>query len=109
MIVATGNRVPLNTQAPPTLPGMLSTAGHRDQSSVATRTPSLQITAKSRGRHAGSSDGLETLNLPQPALQLVPTRGAAVDRAPEDGGRRMRIRPSGPSLHASQVSSVGWI
>jgi|SRR6185503_14488600 len=74
MIVATGKRVPLNTQAPPTLPGMLSTAGHRGQSSVATRTPSLQITAKSRGGQAGSSDGSETVNSPQPALELVPTR-----------------------------------
>jgi hypothetical protein len=33
--VATGRRVPLNTQAPLTLPGMLSTAGHWDQSSAA--------------------------------------------------------------------------
>ena len=35
MTVATGRRVPLNTQAPLTLPGMLSTAGHWDQSSAA--------------------------------------------------------------------------
>lgn len=35
MTVATGRRVPLNTQAPLTLPGMLSTAGHWDQSSNA--------------------------------------------------------------------------
>jgi hypothetical protein len=33
--IATGVRVPLNTQAPLTLPGMLSTAGHWDQSSEA--------------------------------------------------------------------------
>jgi len=33
--VATGIRVPLNTQAPLTFPGTLSTAGHFDQSSVA--------------------------------------------------------------------------
>jgi hypothetical protein len=31
----TGSRVPLNTQAPLTLPGMLSTTGHWDQSSAA--------------------------------------------------------------------------
>ncbi len=31
-IVATGIRVSLNTHAPPRLPGMLSTAGHCDQS-----------------------------------------------------------------------------
>src|SRR5262245_48589211 len=73
MIVATGKRVPLNTQAPPTLPGILSTAGHRDQSRVATRTPSLQTTAKSRGRHAGSSDGSEIGFSPQLAGHLVPT------------------------------------
>jgi hypothetical protein len=30
-----GSRVPLNTQAPLTLPGMLSTTGHWDQSSAA--------------------------------------------------------------------------
>src|SRR5689334_5768276 len=60
MIVATGKRVPLNTQAPLTLPGMLSTAGHRDQSSTATRTPSLQITAKWGARHAGSCHGSKT-------------------------------------------------
>src|SRR5690349_19888683 len=33
----TGMRVPLNTQAPLTLPGMLSTAEHCDQSSDATQ------------------------------------------------------------------------
>src|SRR5207245_11778092 len=32
----TGMRVPLSTHAPLTLPGMLSTAGHCDQSSAAT-------------------------------------------------------------------------
>jgi hypothetical protein len=47
--------VPLNTQAPLTLPGMLSTAGHWDQSRAdILETPSLQITAKRRDRHAGS-------------------------------------------------------
>jgi hypothetical protein len=35
MTVTTGSRVPLNTQAPLTLPGMLSAAGHWDQSSTA--------------------------------------------------------------------------
>src|SRR5713226_5522159 len=39
--VATGMRVPLKTHAPLTLPGMLSTAGHCDQSS-AILTSSLQ-------------------------------------------------------------------
>ncbi len=34
--VETGIRVPLNTHAPLTLPGMLSTAGHWDQSRIAT-------------------------------------------------------------------------
>ncbi len=34
--MATGIRVPLKTQAPLTFPGMLSTAGHCDQSSAAT-------------------------------------------------------------------------
>src|SRR5437763_17180206 len=34
----TGIRVPLNTQAPLTLPGMLSTAEHCDQSRIATRS-----------------------------------------------------------------------
>src|ERR1022692_3997320 len=33
--IETGMRVSLNTQAPLTLPGMLSTAGHCNQSSVA--------------------------------------------------------------------------
>ncbi len=46
MTVATGRRVPLNTQAPLTFPGILSTAGHWDQSSAAMNSPpSLQITA----------------------------------------------------------------
>jgi hypothetical protein len=41
MTVATGNQVSLNTHAPLTLPGMLSTAGHRDQSRVAMFVPSF--------------------------------------------------------------------
>jgi hypothetical protein len=32
----------------------------------------LQITAKCRGRHAGSSGGSKALDLPQPPVQLVP-------------------------------------
>ena len=44
MTVATGRRVPLNTQAPLTFPGMLSTAGHWDQSSDAmVGTPSSRL------------------------------------------------------------------
>src|SRR2546426_1041851 len=39
MTVATGKRVPRNTHAPLTLPGMLSTAAHWDQSRVATAQP----------------------------------------------------------------------
>jgi hypothetical protein len=39
MTVATGMRVPLNTQAPPTLSGTLSTARHFDQSSAAMHRP----------------------------------------------------------------------
>ena len=78
MIVATGKRVPLNTLAPLTLPRMLSTTRHRDQSRAATRTPWLQITAKSRAGQAGSSDGSETVDSPQPALQPVPTRENAL-------------------------------
>src|SRR5437870_10323382 len=55
MTVATGRRVPLNTQAPLTLPGTLSTIGHCDQSSAAiSRPPSFQITADCLGRHSGS-------------------------------------------------------
>src|SRR5450631_1166106 len=38
-IAATGIRVPRNTHAPLTLPGMLSTAGHCDQSRVAMLLP----------------------------------------------------------------------
>src|SRR5258708_37968129 len=37
-----GMRVPLSTQAPLTFPGMLSTAGHCDQSSAATEGFSFQ-------------------------------------------------------------------
>src|SRR5260221_12517029 len=37
--VATGIRVSLNTHAPLTLPGMLSTAGHWDQSRIAMFVP----------------------------------------------------------------------
>jgi len=40
--VATGRRVSWNTQAPPTLPGILSTAEHRDQSRLATVAPSFR-------------------------------------------------------------------
>ena len=38
-IVCTGIRVPFSTQAPLTFPGMLSTAGHWDQSSCAIDRP----------------------------------------------------------------------
>src|ERR1035437_1734939 len=37
----TGVRVPLSTHAPLTFPGMLSTAGHCDQSRLMIRAPSL--------------------------------------------------------------------
>src|SRR5450631_1278545 len=40
-IAATGTRVPLNTHAPLRLPGMLSTAGHCDQSRLAMFIPSF--------------------------------------------------------------------
>jgi predicted nuclease of predicted toxin-antitoxin system len=52
---ATGVRVPRNTQAPLTLPGMLSTTGHYDQSSEAIdRPPSgVQFTGYRLGRHVG--------------------------------------------------------
>jgi len=41
--MATGIRVPLKTQAPLTFPGMLSTAGHCDQSSAATEGFSFRL------------------------------------------------------------------
>src|SRR5262249_29779824 len=55
--IATGVRVPLNPQAPLTLPGMLSTAGQRDQSSDAIRrSPSgSQLKAPRHGRHAAGA------------------------------------------------------
>ena len=84
MTVATGRRVPLNTQAPLTLPGMLSTAGHRDQSRAATvQTPWLQITANCRARHIGSSHGPKPFNLPQPRVELVPSRESAAHHLPD--------------------------
>src|SRR5713226_6916674 len=41
--MATGMRVPLSTHAPLTFPGMLSTAGHCDQSSAATEGFSFRL------------------------------------------------------------------
>jgi hypothetical protein len=53
MTVATGRRVSRNTHAPLTLPGMLSTAGHCDQSSVAMIiAPSFLRAALFEGVHA---------------------------------------------------------
>jgi hypothetical protein len=55
MTVATGKRVPGNTHAPLTLPGMLSTAGHWDQSRVAIGLLSFHrclFTTLRRRRHA---------------------------------------------------------
>src|SRR5437762_2447618 len=73
MTVATGNRVPLNTHAPPTLSGTLSTAGQFDQSSAAMdRSPSLQLTGSRRVRHAGSCCASKALDPSQPAHQMVP-------------------------------------
>jgi hypothetical protein len=45
-------RVFLNTQAPLTFPGMLSTAGHRDQSSGIVLVPFFQSISKQRCSHA---------------------------------------------------------
>src|ERR1022692_1964910 len=61
----TGTRVPRNNQAPLTLPGMLSTAGHGDQSRVAVaivRSPSFRV------RHRGK--GCQVLERTQPGLPL---------------------------------------
>src|SRR5579862_2297289 len=69
---AAGVRVPLNTHAPLTLPGTLSTAGHWDQSSAAiTISCSIQLTRSScddrnlAGSHVLSfnSEGRESLGL----------------------------------------------
>src|SRR4030095_9311427 len=47
---ATGVRVPLNTQAPLTLPGTLSTAGHSDQSRAAMHRPPSDSSLRDIGR-----------------------------------------------------------
>src|SRR5258706_11450563 len=66
--VATGMRVSLNTHAPLTLPGMLSTAGHCDQSRVAMFLPPFHrklfatvrggVTRKEKTRHVADSSVL---------------------------------------------------
>jgi len=61
--VATGVRVPLNTHAPLRLPGMLSTAGHCDQSRVAillhrSFLPQLGGATRGEGRKALGSPAL---------------------------------------------------
>src|SRR5947208_17163531 len=87
MTVATGRRVPLNTQAPPTLPGTLSTAGHRDQSSAAMNRPParLQLTGCRPGRHARSCSASETVQSPQPVRDLVPTGERLAHDSPLEG------------------------
>src|ERR1700733_1568776 len=57
-IADTAMRVPLRTHVPLTLPGMLSTAGHCDQSSVAMFLPSTSLfTTVWRRRHAPDTRG----------------------------------------------------
>src|ERR1700681_3794282 len=76
MTVATGKRVSRNTHAPLTLPGMLSTAGHWDQSRVAIFlvlfSSSLCTTVRGR-RHARPLADLD-----QTTMHSFP---AALDRA----------------------------
>src|SRR5207237_762080 len=78
MTVATGNRVSRNTHAPPTLPGMLSTAGHCDQSRLGICTNSfsqntLRAIAKLRCRHyPAPNNRLEThLTMISEVIQIL--------------------------------------
>ncbi|HEU4890704.1 MAG TPA: hypothetical protein VFT47_04100, partial [Vicinamibacterales bacterium] len=62
-----------NTQAPLILPGMLSTAGHWDQSSAAMNLPPRSRLRQIAAPVTSSSRGLKRLHLPQPPVELVPT------------------------------------
>jgi hypothetical protein len=71
--VATGIRVSLNTHAPLTLPGMLSTAGHWDQSRFAIFVPSFHrnlvpqfdsVVTRGKTRAGASGAGCERRSLP---------------------------------------------
>jgi hypothetical protein len=77
--MAAGVRVPLNTQAPLTLSGMLSTAGHWDQSSEAI-------------------DGT--------SFRLQPTPGGTLGhRGPE---RQGRARPNGANTNLGEAAIDDW-
>jgi len=72
--VATGRRVPLNTQAPLTLPG--DALGSRTVGAIERchgPTSKLRLTGSRVGRHAGSRRAPELLDLLQPGRHPVPT------------------------------------
>ena len=73
-----GQRVPLNAQAPLTLPGMLSTAGHWDQSSDAmVGTPYFRLRQTGlpvTGLHAEPRSPSRRLNQPWIWFQLLQMR-----------------------------------
>jgi hypothetical protein len=85
MTVATGRRVPLNTRAPLTLPGMLDC---RAPGPVKRRHGTYLLAPRVRQiplRHVGACHPPQSINLPQPAVQLVPTReNALVTAGPND-------------------------
>src|ERR1700693_866401 len=70
--VATGMRVPRNTQAPLTFSGELSTAGHRDQSSADMSPPCASYTVL---RCAKSTDGRRKI-YPNGKKKKTPSEGA---------------------------------
>jgi hypothetical protein len=90
MTVATGRRVPLNTQAPLTFPGLLSTAWHWDSQALPLFRFPVPDHGKRTSRHAGSRCVAKPVDLPQPSLLLVPTR--------ENAAHFFQLRSRGPPL-----------
>src|SRR5208282_686340 len=85
--VATGNRVPRNTQAPLLLPGTLSTAGHWDQSSAAMTGAPFHYpspnAAESQGR---SGKRRQRTRFPELLYRLVDALDAKDAGSALDGG-----------------------
>ena len=81
-IAETGMRVPLSTHAPLTLPGMLSTTGHWDQSRLAMLLPSLHRSLLPRlAKRLPTCPALP----PSPSPHRPPTNTFSSDRTPNSG------------------------
>ena len=94
MTVATGSRVPLNTQAPLALPGMLSTTGHWDQSSAAiVETPHSSLRQLAQLVTSGSR---RSRKLGSPAFARAPDLNASYGWLRRGCRSCKRRRPGSP-------------